>query len=156
MNPLSSLSATTPPAASADRSARPATLAVRSGLCSDSHHGAVVPPLHLSSNFTFAGFGQPRAYDYTRSGNPTRDLLATALAEAEGGAGAVVTSTGMSAIHLVLQLLRPGDLVVQPTTAMAAPTGCSPPAPPAATSGCSSRISPTRSSATAPCGPGRG
>ncbi|HSS48952.1 MAG TPA: cystathionine gamma-synthase [Thermoanaerobaculia bacterium] len=109
MNPLSSLSATTPPA---DRSARPATLTVRSGLCSDPHHGAVVPPLHLSSNFTFAGFGQPRTYDYTRSGNPTRDLLATALAEAEGGAGAVVTSTGMSAIHLVLQLLRPGDLVV--------------------------------------------
>jgi cystathionine gamma-synthase len=109
MNPLSSLSATTPPA---DRSVRPATLAVRSGLCSDPHHGAVVPPLHLSSNFTFAGFGQPRTYDYTRSGNPTRDLLASALAEAEGGAGAVVTSTGMSAIHLVLQLLRPGDLVV--------------------------------------------
>jgi cystathionine gamma-synthase len=102
MNPLSSLSATV----------RPATLSVRSGLCSDQHHGSVVPPIHLSSNFTFAGFGQARTYDYTRSGNPTRDLLATALAEAEGGAGAVVTSTGMSAIHLVLQLLRPGDLVV--------------------------------------------
>jgi cystathionine gamma-synthase len=92
----------------------PATSAVRSGLCSDLHHGSVVPPIHLSSNFTFAGFGQPRAYDYTRSGNPTRDLLACALAEAEGGAGAVVTSTGMSAVHLVLQLLQPGDLVVAP------------------------------------------
>jgi cystathionine gamma-synthase len=74
----------------------------------------VVPPIHLSSNFTFAGFGQARTYDYTRSGNPTRDLLASALAEAEGGAGAVVTSTGMSAIHLVLQLLQPGELVVAP------------------------------------------
>ena len=92
----------------------PATSAVRSGLCSDLHHGSVVPPIHLSSNFTFAGFGQPRKYDYTRSGNPTRDLLACALAEAEGGAGAVVTSTGMSAVHLVLQLLQPGDLVVAP------------------------------------------
>jgi cystathionine gamma-synthase len=113
MNPLSSLSATVPPAdACSLRPAHPATTAVRSGLCSDPHHGSVVPPLHLSSNFTFAGFGQPRTYDYTRSGNPTRDLLANALAEAEGGAGAVVTSTGMSAIHLVLQLLRPGDLVV--------------------------------------------
>ncbi|HEX4964094.1 MAG TPA: cystathionine gamma-synthase [Thermoanaerobaculia bacterium] len=113
MNPLASLSATTAPAdRSAAPSARPATLVVRSGLCSDQHHGSVVPPIHLSSNFTFAGFGQARTYDYTRSGNPTRDLLATALADAEGGAGAVVTSTGMSAIHLVLQLLRPGDLVV--------------------------------------------
>lgn len=92
----------------------PATSAVRSGLCSDLHHGSVVPPIHLSSNFTFAGFAQPRAYDYTRSGNPTRDLLACALAEAEGGAGAVVTSTGMSAVHLVLQLLQPGELVVAP------------------------------------------
>ena len=92
----------------------PATSAVRSGLCSDLHHGSVVPPIHLSSNFTFAGFGQPRTYDYTRSGNPTRDLLACALAEAEGGAGAVVTSTGMSAVHLALQLLQPGDLVVAP------------------------------------------
>ena len=92
----------------------PATSAVRSGLCSDLHHGSVVPPIHLSSNFTFAGFGQPRKYDYTRSGNPTRDLLACALAEAEGGAGTVVTSTGMSAVHLVLQLLQPGDLVVAP------------------------------------------
>lgn len=96
------------------RSSLPATSAVRSGLCSDLHHGSVVPPIHLSSNFTFEGFGRPRPYDYTRSGNPTRDLLAGALAEAEGGAGAVVTSTGMSAVHLVLQLLQPGDLVVAP------------------------------------------
>lgn len=93
---------------------RPATAAVRAGLCRDEQHGAVVPPLHLSSNFTFAGYGEPRQYDYTRSGNPTRDLLAEALAEAEGGAGAVITSTGMSAITLVLQLLQPGDLLVAP------------------------------------------
>lgn len=94
--------------------ALPATAAVRAGLCRDQHHGAVVPPLHLSSNFTFAGYAQPRPYDYTRSGNPTRDLLAEALAEAEGGAGGVITSTGMSAITLVLQLLQPGDLLVAP------------------------------------------
>ena len=90
------------------------TIAVRSGLAQDRHHGAVVPPIHLSSTFTFSGFGEPRTYDYTRSGNPTRTLLAEALAELEGGAGAVVTSTGMSAIHLVLQLLSPGDLLVAP------------------------------------------
>lgn len=96
------------------RRVEPATSAVRAGLASDLHHGAVVPPIHLSSTFTFAGFNEKRAYDYTRSGNPTRDLLADALAELEGGAGAVVTSTGMSAVALVLQLLRPGDLLVAP------------------------------------------
>ena len=87
---------------------------VRCGIESDRQHGAVVPPLHLSSNFTFAGFDQKRTYDYTRSGNPTRDLLGGAVAELENGAGGVVTSSGMSAITLVLQLLRPGDLLIAP------------------------------------------
>ena len=56
-----------------------ATHAVRAALESDTQHGAVVPPLHLSSNYTFAGFGNKRRYDYCRSGNPTRDALASAL-----------------------------------------------------------------------------
>jgi cystathionine gamma-synthase len=93
---------------------RAETRAVRCGLESDTQHGAVVPPLHLSSNFTFAGFDQKREYDYTRSGNPTRDVLGRALADLERGAGAVVTSSGMSAITLVLQLLAPGDLLIAP------------------------------------------
>ncbi|MDH5312198.1 MAG: PLP-dependent transferase, partial [Gammaproteobacteria bacterium] len=69
--------------------ANPATRAVRAALESDTQFGAVVPPLHLSSNYTFAGYGQKRQYDYTRSGNPTRDALAGALCELEEGAGAV-------------------------------------------------------------------
>lgn len=91
------------------------TRAVRAGIDRDSAFGAVTPPIVLSSNFSFAGFAQKRAYDYTRSGNPTRDLLAEALAELEGGAGAVVTATGMAAVTLVLHaLLQPGDRVVVP------------------------------------------
>ena len=93
---------------------RAATRAVRAGIATDLHHGAVVPPIHLSSTFAFDGFGKKRLYDYTRTGNPTRDHLANALAELEGGEGAVVTSTGMSAVSLVLQLLRAGDLIVAP------------------------------------------
>ena len=93
---------------------RPATRAVRAGIATDLHHGAVVPPIHLSSTFAFDGFGKKRLYDYTRTGNPTRDHLANALAELEGGEAAVVTSTGMSAVALVLQLLRPGDLILAP------------------------------------------
>lgn len=91
---------------------RPATRAVRAGIATDLHHGAVVPPIHLSSTFAFEGFGKKRLYDYTRTGNPTREYLANALAELEAGEGAVVTSTGMSAVALVLQLMRPGDLVL--------------------------------------------
>jgi cystathionine gamma-synthase len=94
---------------------RPATRAVRAGIDRDSAFGAVTPPLVLSSNFSFAGFNDKRRYDYTRSGNPTRDLLGEALAELEGGAGGVVTATGMAAITLVLNaLLEPGDRLVVP------------------------------------------
>lgn len=97
-----------------NRLADSATRAVRAGIESDSQYGAVVPPLYLSSNYAFAAFGSKRAYDYTRSGNPTRDALADALADLEGGAGAVVTASGMAALHVVAQLLEPGDLMVVP------------------------------------------
>jgi cystathionine gamma-synthase len=56
----------------------------------------------LSTNYSFEGFGRKRAYDYSRSGNPTRDLLGEALADLEQGAGAVVTSSGMSAVALAM------------------------------------------------------
>ncbi|WP_119718827.1 cystathionine gamma-synthase [Cognatilysobacter tabacisoli] len=93
----------------------PTTAAVRAGIDRDTAFGAVTPPLVLSSNFSFAGFNEKRTYDYTRSGNPTRDLLADALAELEGGEGAVVTATGMAAITLVLHaFLKPGDRLVVP------------------------------------------
>ena len=93
---------------------QPSTIAVRASIESDRQYGAVVPPLHLSSNFTFAGLGERRQYDYTRSGNPTRDALGDALRDLEGGAGAVITSSGMAAITLVLTLLKPGDLLIAP------------------------------------------
>ncbi|GAA3933355.1 O-succinylhomoserine (thiol)-lyase [Luteimonas lutimaris] len=93
----------------------PATRAVRAGIDRDQAFGAVTPPLVLSSNFSFAGFNDKRQYDYTRSGNPTRDLLGEALAELEGGFGGTITSTGMAAITLVLHaLLQPGDRLVVP------------------------------------------
>ncbi|MDT8408961.1 MAG: cystathionine gamma-synthase [Wenzhouxiangellaceae bacterium] len=89
-----------------------ATLGVRAGIETDQQYGAVVPPLHLSSTYAFAGFDCPRSHDYSRSGNPTRDLLAEALCRMEGGAAATVTATGMAAITTVLQLLEPGDRVL--------------------------------------------
>ncbi len=92
----------------------PITRAVRAGLESDEATGAVVPPIHLSATYAFRGYGDKRAYDYSRSGNPTRDLLAGALAELEGGAGAVVTASGMGAVTLCLQLLPAQARIVAP------------------------------------------
>ena len=92
-----------------------ATIAVRSGLNDDEQYGCVVPPIHLSSTYNFLDFNEPRAHDYSRRGNPTRDVVQRTLAELEGGAGAVLTNTGMSAIHLVTTVfLKPGDLLVAP------------------------------------------
>lgn len=93
---------------------KPQTVAARTGVDRDSAHGAVMPPLYLSANYSFAGFDRKRAYDYSRSGNPTRDVLAETLAELEGGAGCVVTETGMAAVDLPFALVAPGDLVIAP------------------------------------------
>jgi cystathionine gamma-synthase len=90
------------------------TRAVRAGLENCDVTGAVVPPLHLSSTYAFRGFGDKRKYDYSRSGNPTRDLLGDALADLEGGAGAVITGSGMGAITLVGHVLPVGSRVVAP------------------------------------------
>lgn len=93
---------------------QPETIAVSHGVGSDTAHGAVTPPIYLSSTYTFAGFDEPRMFDYGRAGNPTRTMLAEALARLEGGAGAVVTSSGMAAIDLLLGQLDPDDLMVAP------------------------------------------
>ncbi len=91
-----------------------ATIAVRNGVDADKHHGAVVPPIYLSTTYSFADFDTKRAYDYGRSGNPNRDILADTLAELEGGARGIITATGMAAVHLATQLLNNDDTLVIP------------------------------------------
>ena len=92
----------------------PRTVAVSNGIASDTAFGAVTPPIYLSSTYAFAGFERSRAHDYSRTSNPSRDMLADTLAKLEGGAGAVVVSSGMAAVDLVLSRLGPNDLVVAP------------------------------------------
>ena len=92
-----------------------ATVAVRTGIESDTQYNAVVPPLYLTSTYSFPQLGELPQYDYSRSGNPTRNTLADALAELEGGAGAVVTSCGTAAINLLASaLIGPDDLIIAP------------------------------------------
>jgi cystathionine gamma-synthase len=90
------------------------TKTVRAGIDTDGQHGAVMPPVYLSTNYSFEGLGGKREYDYSRSGNPTRDVLAKAITDLEGGHGTVVTNTGMSAVVLVTHLLKSEDLVIAP------------------------------------------
>ncbi|KIP65295.1 cystathionine gamma-synthase [Vibrio harveyi] len=94
---------------------KPTTIAVRTGIESDSQYNAVVPPIYLSTNYGFPAFGEVPQYDYTRSGNPNRGLLEQALYELESGKGAVVTNCGTSALNLwVSTFLGPDDLIVAP------------------------------------------
>ncbi len=90
------------------------TVAAANGIATDKAFGAVTPPLYLSSNFAFATFEQGQDYEYSRVANPTRDILADTLAKLEDGVGAVVTSSGMSALHLLLSRVGPGGLVIAP------------------------------------------
>lgn len=91
-----------------------ATTAVRAGINSDKHHGAVIAPIHLSSTYSLKGFNEKRQFDYSRTGNPTRATFAQAIADLEQGSVGIVTSTGMSAVHLLCQLLSTDDIVVIP------------------------------------------
>lgn len=94
----------------------PATKIVQSGIGWDPAYGAVVPPLYMSSTYVWPepNVASKGPYDYGRTNNPNRDLLAGALAELDGGAGAVVTSSGMAAIDLVLNLLPADAHMVAP------------------------------------------
>lgn len=94
----------------------PATKLVQSGIGWDPAYGAVVPPLYMSSTYVWPepNVESKGPYDYGRTNNPNRDLLANALAELDGGAGAIVTSSGMAAIDLVLNLLPAGAHLIAP------------------------------------------
>lgn len=90
------------------------TIAAANGIATDPTFAAVAPPLYLSSTFAFEKFEHPRRYDYTRTANPSRELLADTLAKLEQGAGAVVVSSGMAAVDIVLSLVKQGECVVAP------------------------------------------
>jgi len=97
-----------------DKSKKRRTIAVQTGVGADPAHNAVMPPLYLSSTYAIEGIDKRQPYEYSRTSNPTRDVLGTALTELEGGAGACITSSGMAALTLTLHLLKPDDLVYAP------------------------------------------
>lgn len=90
------------------------TAAVQASIGTDKAYNAVIPPIYLSSTFRIDGLDTRGPYEYSRTRNPTRDALADAIAELEGGAGACVTSSGMAALTLILHLLNADDLIVAP------------------------------------------
>jgi len=90
------------------------TRAVHTGVNKDTAYNSCITPIYPTSTFYWNDLETNSGYDYTRSGNPTRDALNQNLAALEGGVGCVTTSTGMSAVHCAMALFNPGDHVVVP------------------------------------------
>lgn len=90
------------------------TIAARAGVDCDPVHGAVIPPVYMTSSFSFEGYAKGRPYDYTRTGNPTRDLLGETIARLEGGYHAVITQSGIGALDLAFQLIEKDGLLIAP------------------------------------------
>ena len=90
------------------------TLCIHTGVHKDSQYNSVITPIYPTSTFYWNDLESNSGYDYTRSGNPTRDALQENIAALEGGVGCVATSTGMSAVHCAMAMFNPGDHVVVP------------------------------------------
>ena len=88
------------------------TKIVRAGIEPDPTTGAIVPPIYQTATYVLPEVGRDLGFDYTRSANPTREILENNLATIEGGRFGTCFSSGMSAVDSVLKLLRKGDHVV--------------------------------------------
>lgn len=97
-----------------DKNQKRRTTIVQAGIGTDKAHKAIIPPLYLSSTFEIDTIGHTPDYQYSRTKNPTRDELADTITALEHGVGACVTSSGMSALTLILHLLNPDDLLIAP------------------------------------------
>ncbi len=93
------------------------TRAIHAGQDPEPHTGAVTVPIYATSTYAQAAPGKHAGYEYSRTDNPTRHALAEALTSLEGGAGTIVTASGMAATSLIGWSLKPGDHVVLPDDA---------------------------------------
>ncbi|MBM3423245.1 trans-sulfuration enzyme family protein [Chlorobium sp.] len=85
---------------------------IHAGVAPDKAYGAIMTPIYQSSTFVFEDIGKHRGFDYTRSGNPTRQALEDSLASLEGGSFAAAVTSGMAAITTVLHLFTTGDEII--------------------------------------------
>ena len=88
------------------------TKAIHVGQDPDAEYGAVNVPIYQTSTYAQPAVGKPKAWDYARGGNPTREALQQVLAALEGGKRALSFSSGLGAQTTLLLTLAPGDHVV--------------------------------------------
>lgn len=88
------------------------TKLIHGGISEDPTTGAVSVPIYQTSTYRQDGVGQPKQYEYSRSGNPTRFALEELIADLEGGVRGFAFSSGLSGIHAVFSLFQAGDHIL--------------------------------------------
>ncbi|MCT1226756.1 cystathionine gamma-synthase [Lactococcus lactis] len=88
------------------------TKVIHGGISTDKTTGAVSVPIYQTSTYKQNGLGQPKEYEYSRSGNPTRHALEELIADLEGGVQGFAFSSGLAGIHAVLSLFSTGDHII--------------------------------------------
>jgi cystathionine beta-lyase/cystathionine gamma-synthase len=88
------------------------TKVVQAGMTPDPTTGAILPPLYQTATYVLEEVGRDKGFDYTRSANPTRQVMEEMLATIDGGKYGVAYASGMAAVDSCMKLLRAGDHVV--------------------------------------------
>ena len=88
------------------------TKVVRAGIVPDPTTGSILPPIYETATYVLPEVGQDKGFDYTRSSNPTRQVLEENLAAIESADHAISFASGMAAVDACLKLLASGDHVV--------------------------------------------
>jgi len=88
------------------------TKVIHGGQQHDPSTGAVMPPIYQTSTYAQSSPGQHKGFEYSRTGNPTRQALEKSFASIEGGTYGLAFASGLSAIDAIMKLLSPGDEVI--------------------------------------------
>jgi cystathionine beta-lyase len=88
------------------------TKMIHGGINTDPTTGAVSVPIYQTSTYKQNGLGDPKAYEYSRSGNPTRHALEELIADLEGGVCGFAFGSGLAGIHAVLAMFKSGDHLI--------------------------------------------
>ena len=88
------------------------TALIHGGISIDERTGAVIIPIYQTSTYKQDGLGKMRGYEYSRTGNPTREALEALINDLDGGVAGFAFGSGMAALTAVLSLLHSGDRVL--------------------------------------------
>lgn len=88
------------------------SLLIHGGISTDEKTGAVNVPIYQTSTYKQSKFGENTGYEYSRTGNPTREALEKLIADIEGGTRGFAFASGLAAISAVLSLFKSGDKIL--------------------------------------------